>query len=85
MVATGSKSYELALTNLDNGYIEKLYTVRESDEIDEKFTDVPSFGRESVIRDQANFPEKTETNQSLYNRYLMQTKSLVNSNQIKLT
>jgi hypothetical protein len=85
MIATGSKSYELALTNLDNGFIEKLYTVRESDEVDERFTEIPYFGRESMIRDSASYPEKAETNQSLYNRYLMQTKSLVNSNQIKLT
>lgn len=46
---------------------------------------VPSFYRESLIRDCFNWPEKSETNQSLFRRYLMQTRSLVGSQQIKLT
>lgn len=46
---------------------------------------LPSFYRESLIRDCFAWPEKSETNQSLYRRYLMQTKSLVSPQQIKLT
>ena len=38
---------------------------------------LPAFYRESLIRDCFAWPEKSETNQSLYRRYLMQTKSLV--------
>ena len=46
---------------------------------------LPTFCRESLIRDSFSWPEKSETNQSLFRRYLMQTKSLVSTQQIKLT
>lgn len=46
---------------------------------------IPSFLRESAIRDGCSWPEKSETNQSKYKRYLMQTKSQVSTQQIKLT
>ena len=46
---------------------------------------IPSFKRESLIRDAYNWPEKNETNQSMFNRHLMQSKCLINSNQLKIT
>lgn len=45
---------------------------------------IPAFYRESLIRDAFGIPEKQETNQSLFKRYLMQTRSLVSTNQIIL-
>lgn len=89
LVAAGGPTYELSLLNLDSGNIEILMSVNEGQGAQGKEQmgagagslatgiSLPSFYRESLIRDCFAWPEKSETNQSLYRRYLMQTKSLV--------
>jgi|TARA_B110000285_G_scaffold224089_1_gene280454 hypothetical protein len=89
LVAAGGPTYELSLLNLDSGNIEILMSVNEGQGAQGKEQmgagagslatgiSLPAFYRESLIRDCFAWPEKSETNQSLYRRYLMQTKSLV--------
>ena len=99
LVAAGGPVYELSLLNLETGNIEILMTVDEgkssqgsdhtsqpaSGQAPASSITLPTFCRESLIRDSFSWPEKSETNQSLFRRYLMQTKSLVSTQQIKLT
>lgn len=91
LVATGSENYELSLIDLDSGNIEILMQVNEAKQSGKEndFLDpcvnIPSYYKESLIRDNYGWPEKSETNQSLFSRYLMQTRSLISTNQIKLT
>jgi len=79
LVASGSPSYELSLLNLETGNIELLWQVEEPVGKDggqkDPFITVPSFHRESLIRDNFNWPNKSETNQSMFRRYLMNTRS----------
>lgn len=72
------------MLNLESGNIELLMTVNEAEQGKDSSTDpanaglglqIPSYLRESAIRDGYSWPEKSETNQSKYRRYLMQTKS----------
>jgi hypothetical protein len=90
LVAAGGPTYELSLLNLETGNIEILMAVDEgkgSQGSDAQANasglassvTLPSFYRESLIRDSFSWPEKSETNQSLFKRYLMQTKSLVST------
>ena len=84
LISSGAPSYELSLLNLDTGNIEILMTVNEpagSDSINA----MSSFYRESAIRDNNNWPEKSETNDTMFRRYLKLNQSLINPNQIKLT
>lgn len=92
LIAAGSPNYELSLLDLETGNLEILIQVSEAMNKDGTVADLPdtcietpSFYRESLIRDNFNWPEKQETNQTLFRRYLMQTRSLINTNQIKLT
>ena len=68
LVASGGPSYELSLLNLDTGNIEYLMSVNEAQEKDNNFgqfsnsVNIPSFYKESLIRDCFNWPEKSETN-----------------------
>ena len=90
LVGAGGPTYELSLLNLETGNIEILMAVDEGKS--SQGSDVqanasglassvtlPSYHRESLIRDSFSWPEKSETNQSLFKRYLMQTKSLVST------
>jgi hypothetical protein len=78
MVATGGSSYELSLVNLDTGVLEILMAVNEDKDSDILNTgsstgcgvQIPSYLRECLIRDAYSYPEKTETNQSLFRRYM---------------
>ena len=88
LVAAGGPAYELSLLNLETGNIEILMTVDEGNQGSDvqnmgggltSSVTLPSFYRESLIRDSFSWPEKSETNQSLFKRYLMQTKSLVST------
>lgn len=89
LIATGSPQYELSLLNLETGDLEIKMEAGEAPKLDSdsssKHVVIPTFLRESLVRDCFNWPEKSETNQTLFRRYLMQTKSLVSTNQIKLT
>ena len=82
LVAAGGPTYELSLLNLETGSVEILMTVDDcksspaSDaqggaSIFASSLTQPSFYRESYIRDSFSWPEKSETNQSLFKRYLM--------------
>lgn len=93
LVAAGGPSYELSMLNLDTGNIEYLMGVTEAAYANDKNASntlmtgmqVSSFHRESSIRDSFQWPEKQESNESLYKRYLMQTRSFISSPQIQLT
>ena len=72
----------MSLLNLETGHIEMLMTVNEAEQGKESSSDpnniglsIPSFLRESTIRDGYSYPEKSETNLSKYKRYLMQSRS----------
>jgi hypothetical protein len=73
LVSSGGPRYELSLVNLETGNIEYLMSSEEEGSLkgDEKMPEMtfPSFYRESLIRDPFNWPEKSETNRSLYRRY----------------
>lgn len=82
LVAAGGPTYELSLLNLETGNVEILMTVddRKSSPASDaqggasglaSSVTLPSFYRESYIRDSFSWPEKSETNQSLFKRYLM--------------
>jgi hypothetical protein len=80
LISTGGPSYELSLLNLETGNIECLLSCDDGLNQDQTTAiEAPSFFRESAIRDYFSWPEKSETYQSLYRRYLMQTKSLVSN------
>ena len=94
LVSAGGPTYEMSLLNLDTGKIEMLFSVDDSlgqgSKVDDQIgthqvTNLPSFYRESLIRDNFGWPEKQETYQSQFKRYVMQTRSLVSTQQIKLT
>jgi len=92
LVASGAPSYELSLLNLETGNIEILMSVNEAIGNDNNLggpmqpsITISSFYRESLVRDSFNWPEKSETNSTLFRRYLMQSRSLINTNQLKLT
>lgn len=99
VIAAGGPTYEVSLLNLDTGNIETILTVKENKSANQDGDDsksqpqqnqnlgmeLPSFYRESTIRDLFSGPERQGNNSSLYQRYLMQTKSLVSTQQIKLT
>lgn len=78
----------MSLLNLETGHIEMLMTVNEAEQGKESTNDptnagigiqLPSFLRESAIRDGYSWPEKSETNLSKYKRYLMQARSHVST------
>lgn len=80
LISTGGPSYELTLLNLETGNIECLLSCDDGLNQDQTTAiEAPSFFRESAIRDYFSWPEKSETYQSLYRRYLMQTKSMVSN------
>lgn len=89
LVASGGPQYELSLLDLESGNIEILMAVNELTGKDNEYQDpgvtVPSYHQESLIRDCYGWPEKSETNQTLFRRYLMHTRSLISTSQIKLT
>jgi len=86
LVAAGGKSFEMSLLNLETGSIEYQMTSQEPlDPTDDSSTNatlpegLSEFHRESLIRDSFSHPEKFENNESLYKRYLTQTKSAISS------
>ena len=88
LVAAGGPVYELSMLNLDTGDIQYHISVNDDSQQRENISagvTIPSFKRKSLIRDGYNWPEKNENNKSLYNRYLMQTRCLISSTQLKLT
>jgi len=84
VVAAGGPSYELSLLNLESGNIEYLISSDGEQQSGASGNVYPHYLRDSPIRDAFNWPEKFETNQQLFSRYIMQAKSLVNSNQVLL-
>lgn len=64
LIAAGGPGYELSLVNLETGNIELLYMVNEATGRDNSASSIsiPSYYRESLIRDCFNNPEKQETN-----------------------
>jgi hypothetical protein len=91
VVAAGGPSYELSLLNLETGDTEYLMIAEDESGFRDKKEDprvvgysYPSFLRESMIRDSFNWPEKLETSMSLFDRYMAQSRSLINSHQLKL-
>jgi len=88
LVSSGGPSFEMSLLNLESGNIEIMMSVNESHGHSKEKSEAasmglgvqaPSFYRESTIRDSFSWPEKSETNQSKYKRYLMQTKSQIST------
>ena len=88
LIAAGGPVYELSMLNLETGDVRYHISVNDDqqqrDNISAGVT-IPTFRRKSLIRDASNWPEKNENNHSLFNRYLMQTRCLVSSTQLKLT
>jgi hypothetical protein len=85
LVSLGGPSFEVSLLNLDTGDIEIMMTVNEaiSQSSDNQNNQIgitpPSFYRDSLIRDNFSWPEKSENNQSIFKRLQMQTKSTISS------
>jgi hypothetical protein len=85
LVSLGGPSFEVSLLNLDTGDIEIMMTVNEaiSQLSDNQNNQIgitpPSFYRDSLIRDNFSWPEKSENNQSIFKRLQMQTKSTISS------
>jgi hypothetical protein len=85
LVSLGGPSFEVSLLNLDTGDIEIMMTVNEaisqsSDNQNNQIGISPSsFYRDSLIRDNFSWPEKSENNQSIFKRLQMQTKSTISS------
>lgn len=71
LVASGGPSYELSLVNLDSGNIEYFMTTNSTQSLEpsnlaNQVVTMPSFLRDSSIRDGYSWPEKFESSESLF-------------------
>lgn len=74
MIAAGGPVYELSILNLATGDVQYHISVNDENQNREVISPgitIPTFKRKSLIRDAYNWPEKNETSNSLFNRYLM--------------